>query len=236
MKAVILAGGRGTRLAPFTDALPKALVPLGDQPVLGHILRQLRGHGFDDITLAVGHRAELLREHFGDGSRLGVSIRYSHEAEPLGTAGPLGLVPGLDQRFLVMNGDIVTSFDFADFVARHADSGALCTIGVTPREVPIDLGVIEFDAQHRLTTYAEKPVHVYHASMGVYVFEPRALAYVPVNRRLDLPDLMKQLVAAGEDVRCHPFAGYWRDIGSPDDYAQALADLARLGPAFPSGA
>lgn len=227
MKAVILAGGRGTRLAPFTDVLPKPLVPLGDRPVLDHIIGRLHEHGFDDIVLAVGHRAESLRAHYGDGQRFGVSIRYSQEDTPLGTAGPLGIVPGLDAPFLVMNGDVVTDLDLTDFVRQHAQAEVLCTVAVTRREVPIDLGVIEFDARQRVVAYIEKPVHQYHASMGLYLFEPRVRDYIPAHQRLDLPALIQNLVAAGETVRCHPFSGYWRDIGSPADYAQAQSDFSR---------
>jgi NDP-sugar pyrophosphorylase family protein len=228
MKAVILAGGRGTRLAPYTTVLPKPLMPIGDKPILDIIIRQLRHYGFCDITLAVGYLAELLMAYFGTGERFGVKISYSREEEPLGTAGPLSLVPGLTEHFLVMNGDVLTALNFADMLAQHVASGAIGTVAVYPRNVRIDLGVVEYDEQHHLRSYIEKPVHHYQASMGIYFFEPRVLRFIRPKARLDLPDLVKQLIAAGETVNCYPYSGYWLDIGRPDDYQQAVADFERL--------
>jgi len=228
MKAVILAGGRGTRLAPYTTILPKPLMPIGDRPILDIIIHQLRHYGFTDINLAVGHLAELLMAYFGNGERFGVNITYSREEEPLGTAGPLSLIPGLTDRFLVMNGDVLTSVDYADMVAHHEASGGIGTVAVHPRTVRIDFGVVEYDSQYRLVEYIEKPTHHYRVSMGIYVFEPRVLDFIHPNARLDLPDLVKRLVVAGETVNCYPYSGYWLDIGRPDDHEQAVADFERL--------
>jgi NDP-sugar pyrophosphorylase family protein len=228
MKAVILAGGRGTRLAPYTTILPKPLMPIGDRPILDIVIRQLKGYGFTDITLAVGYLAELLMAYFGTGERFGVKISYSREEEPLGTAGPLSLVPGLTDRFLVMNGDVLTAINYSDMLAHHQASGAIGTVAVYPRSVRIDLGVVQYDEQYRLTDYVEKPTHQYRVSMGIYFFEPRVLGFIQPSMRLDLPDLVKQLVAAGETVNCYPYSGYWLDIGRPDDYQQAVADFERL--------
>jgi NDP-sugar pyrophosphorylase family protein len=228
MKAVILAGGRGTRLAPYTTVLPKPLMPIGDKPILDIVIRQLRHHGFTELTLAVGYLAELLMAYFGDGERFGVKLAYSHEEQPLGTAGPLSLVPNLDERFLVMNGDVLTAINYTEMLANHRASGAIGTVAVYPRSVKIDLGVVEYDAQHHLTQYIEKPTQHYRVSMGIYIFEPRVLNFIPKNVRLDLPDLVKQLVAAGETVNCYPYDGYWLDIGRPDDYQQASADFEKL--------
>jgi len=228
MKAIILAGGRGTRLAPYTTILPKPLMPIGDRPILDIIIHQLRHYGFIDINLAVGYLAELLMAYFGTGERFGVKITYSREEEPLGTAGPLSLVPGLTDRFLVMNGDVLTAINYSDMLAHHQASGAIGTVAVYPRSVRINLGVVEYDGQYRLTNYIEKPTHNYQVSMGIYIFEPRVLDFIPKNERLDLPDLVKQLVAAGETVNCYPYSGYWLDIGRPDDYQQAIADFERL--------
>ncbi|MES2935545.1 MAG: sugar phosphate nucleotidyltransferase [Pseudomonadota bacterium] len=230
MRAVILAGGRGTRLAPYTLILPKPLMPLGDKPILDLITRQLQRHGITDITLAVGYLAELLMSYFGNGQRFGVQMAYSREEEPLGTAGPLSLIPDLTERFLVMNGDVLTTLDFGAMLARHVTSGALCTVAVHRRQIGIDLGVVEYDAEFQLTSYIEKPIHHYQASMGIYIFEPRVLDFIPANQHLDLPDLMQQLMRAGERVHCYPFEGYWLDIGRPDDHAQAVADLDKLEP------
>ncbi len=232
MKAIILAGGRGTRLAPLTEDLPKALVPVGGRPILEWIVHRLAAQGCTAITLAVGHLAEKIAAHFGDGARFGVRIEYSHEREPLGTAGPLALVRGLDEPFLVMNGDILTTLDARDLLASHRQRNACCTIAIHPRRVPIDLGVVDYDAELRLTAYHEKPVHTYHASMGAYIFAPRALQHIPAGKRLDLPDLVRHLAAQGEAVFCHRFEGYWRDIGNHEDYEQAQADAPALAAAF----
>ncbi len=228
MKAVILAGGRGTRLAPYTTILPKPLMPVGDRPILDIVIRQLRRDGFDDITLAVGHLAELLRAYFGTGERLGGKISYSREEKPLGTAGPIGLVAGLSERFLVMNGDVLTGLSYSGMVEHHVAAGGIATVAVYPRSVKVDLGVVEYDKENRLTTYLEKPSHHYQVSMGIYVFEPRVLEFIAPNVPLDLPDLMKQLMAAGEMVSCYAYDGYWLDIGRPDDYQKAVADFAEL--------
>ena len=228
MKAVILAGGRGTRLAPYTTILPKPLMPIGDKPILDIVIRQLRHHRYTDITLAVGYLAELLMAYFGDGDRFGVKIAYSREEQPLGTAGPIALVDNLDERFLVMNGDVLTALDYTDMLAQHQASGAIGTVAVYPRSVKIDLGVVEFDDHNRLTHYIEKPTQHYRVSMGIYIFEPRVLNFIPKGQRLDLPDLVRQLVAAGEVINCYPYNGYWLDIGRPDDYAQAAEDFEKL--------
>ncbi|HWB58813.1 MAG TPA: sugar phosphate nucleotidyltransferase [Chthoniobacteraceae bacterium] len=230
MKAVVLAGGKGARLAPYTTTVPKPLMPLGDKPILDVIIRQLRRHGIEEITLSVGHMAELIMAHFGDGARHGVRIEYSREEEPLGTAGPLSLIPCLNERFLVMNGDILTTLDLGGMLAGHAGSGAICTMAVTTHRVAVDLGVVEYDAQCQLAGYQEKPVKNFRVSMGVYIFEPRALGFIPRARHLDLPGLMHRLMQAGETVRCHPFEGYWLDIGRPDDYARAQADFETIEP------
>lgn len=225
MKAVILAGGRGTRLAPYTTILPKPLMPISDKPILDVVINQLHYYGFTDITLAVGYLSELLMAYFGDGSRFGVSIRYSHEKEPLGTAGPIALLDDLSEPFLVMNGDILTGLNFRDLMEFHRGGEAIATIATYPRSVKIDLGVIEADEQSRLTHYIEKPTHHYRVSMGVYIFDPRVASYIPQNQYLDLPDLLMGMLNQGEAVRCYRYDGYWLDIGRIDDYQQAVSDF-----------
>lgn len=227
MKAVILAGGRGTRLAPYTTILPKPLMPVGDKPILDIVIHQLRYYGYTDITLAVGYLSELLMAYFGDGSRFGVSITYSHEEQPLGTAGPIALIDGLDEPFLVMNGDILTTLNFGDLMAYHKASNAAATITTYQRQVKIDLGVIEYGDDMRLAKYIEKPTNYYNVSMGVYVFDPRARSFIPKNQRLDLPDLMLRMIDQGELVRCYQCEGYWLDIGRIDDYQLAVDDFTR---------
>ncbi len=225
MRAIILAGGKGTRLAPYTTIFPKPLMPIDDVPILEVVLRQLRASGFRRVTLAVGHLAELLVAYFGDGSRLGVEIDYAREDEPLGTAGPLALIPGLDDTFLLMNGDVLTDLDYRELVAYHRRQGGVATIATYRRDVKVDLGVIEVDGDHRLVGYTEKPTLSYRVSMGIYVFEPSVLRYITPGQRLDFPDLVHELLAAGERVNSYPFDGYWLDIGRPDDYQRAVDEF-----------
>jgi NDP-sugar pyrophosphorylase family protein len=228
MKAVILAGGKGARLAPYTKILPKPLMPIGDMPILEILLRQLKRHGVDEVIITVGHLAQLLEVFFQDGERLGMKIQYSYEDQPLGTAGPLSLVSGLDDTFLVANGDVLTTLDFAALVADHHQSGAIATIAMHQRQVKVDLGVIQCNGSNEITGYLEKPTYDFHVSMGIYVFEPRVLAYIPFNQYLDFPDLVLRLIAVGERVRGFPYDGYWQDLGRPDDYEQAVDDFPTL--------
>ena len=232
MRAVILAGGRGTRLYPYTITFPKPLMPIDDMPILEVVVRQLKHHGICDITMAVGHLAELLMAYFGDGSRFGVRIDTSRETQPLGTAGPLALIPGLDETFMVMNGDVLTTLDYGALIAHHRASGSVATIASHQRDAKIDLGVIQTDATGRITDYIEKPTYHYLVSMGIYIFEPAVLRYIVPGRRMDFPDLVLSLVAAGEKVQSYPFDGYWLDIGRPDDYGQASAEFGRLRKQF----
>lgn len=222
MKAIILAGGRGTRLAPYTTVLPKPLMPIGDMPIVDIVIRQLARHGFDDITLATGHLAELLTAYCGDGSKYHVKLDYSREDAPLGTAGPIALVPGLTEAFLVMNGDLLTTLSYRDLWQHHRDEGAIATLATFPRSVRIDLGVVESDAEHHVTSYTEKPTIHYRVSTGVYIFEPAVLRYITRGERLDLPDLILLLLEKGERVCAYEFHGYWLDIGRHEDYETAI--------------
>jgi len=220
-KAVVLAGGKGTRLAPYTTVFPKPLMPLGETPILEIVLRQLMRAGFRDVTLAVGHLASLIEAYFGNGDRVGLSLRYSREDEPLGTAGPLALIDGLDEPFLVMNGDVLTTLDYGFFLADHIASGAVATISTFRRTQTVDFGVIETDAQGMVSGYREKPRSEYLVSMGVSALSPEALEVVTPGERLDVPEFMLRLVDAGQPVRSSLFDGYWLDIGRHDDFALA---------------
>ncbi len=228
MRAVILAGGKGTRLAPYTTVLPKPLVPVGDMPILEIVLRQLQRAGVNHVTMAVGHLANLLMAFFGEGDRLGLYIDYSLEDTPLGTAGPLALIEGLDDTFLVMNGDILTTLDYAALVAYHRQRGAVATIAMHQRTVKVDLGVIDVDDANRLVGYAEKPSYDYLVSMGVYVFDPMVLCHVQPGLRLDFPELVWKLLADDQLVVGYPHDGYWLDIGRPDDYARAIEEFEQM--------
>jgi NDP-sugar pyrophosphorylase family protein len=229
VRAVILAGGKGTRLMPLTENLPKPLVPVGGVPILEIIVRQLRHFGIGDLTLSVGHLHEQLEAHFGDGAEWGVSIDYSHEAEPLGTAGPIALVEGLSDPFLVLNGDLLCSIDYAELIAQHRASGAMVTIASYPKEVRIELGVLETEGD-RLTDYVEKPVIPYRVSMGIYAMSPSVLSQIPAGQRFDLPDLIKRLIADGQTVNLFRFDGYWRDIGTMDEFALANDEFDSVRP------
>lgn len=221
MKAIVLAGGKGTRLAPYTTVLPKPLMPIGDMPILDVVLRQLADSGFDRITLAVGYLAELLMAYCGDGTRYGVDLTYSREEMPLGTAGPIALVPDVDDTFLVMNGDLLTTLDYRDMVEFHRSSGHIATVATIPREVVIDLGVVE-TSDDRVVAYREKPKIGYAVSAGIYVFEPAIIEYIPRGERFDLPDLIIRLLADGIAVGSFASDGRWLDIGRPDDYEEAV--------------
>lgn len=227
MRAVILAGGKGQRLRPYTTVLPKPLMPIGDMPILEVVLRQLKAAGVTRVTMAVGYLAELLQAFFGDGRRLGLQIDYSFEDKPLGTVGPLALIPALadEREFLMMNGDVLTTIDYGQLVERHRASGAEITIATYRREVKIDFGVIETDAAGMLSGYVEKPRFDYRVSMGIYCFSPGVLRELRAGDYCDFPDLVKRLVAAGRKVASYPFEGYWLDMGRPDDYATAIEEF-----------
>jgi NDP-sugar pyrophosphorylase family protein len=225
MRAVILAGGRGTRLRPYTMVLPKPLVPVGERPVLELILHRLAACGFVQVDLCIGHLGELIMAYFADGSRIpdGMSLRYHREEEPLGTAGALGAIDDLDEPFLVMNGDIVTDLDFSALMSFHTEKEAALTIATIEKEVPISLGVIEHE-ERRVTGYVEKPVLHYPVSMGVYVYEPRVLELMPAGH-FDFPDVVHLLLQHGELVVSYPFRGTWFDIGTPSDHEHAVEAL-----------
>ncbi len=226
MRAVILAGGKGTRLAPYTTVLPKPLMPIGEMPILEIVIRQLQRYGFDDLTLAVGYLAELLMAYCGDGSKFNVKLGYSREEQPLGTAGPIALVPDLNDTFLVMNGDLLTTIDYSAMLKYHRERGALATIACYQRDVKIDLGVIEIGADNWVENYIEKPTYHYAVSMGIYIFEPEVLKYITPNQRLDLPDLVINLMKEGQRVNVFNFDGYWLDIGRHDDYEKAIEEFS----------
>lgn len=234
LRAVVLAGGRGTRLAPYTTVLPKPLVPVGGVPILETVLRQLRFHGVHEAVLAVGYLSPLIRAYLDENpisSRM--RIRYHQEREPLGTAGALASIAGLDDDFVAMNGDLLTTLDYADLVRAHRARGAALTIAVTERRVQVEVGVLEIGADDAVLGLAEKPVHVYQASMGIYAVSPRAQQrHMVPGEPLDMPALAARLLAAGERVHAYRSGAFWLDMGNPSDYARASEAFERDRAAF----
>jgi NDP-sugar pyrophosphorylase family protein len=225
MLAVILAGGKGTRLKPFTMTIPKPLLPLGDVPVLEIVVRQLARDGFTRVVLTIGHMAPLFMAHFEDGARYGLKIDYVRENEPLGTAAPLRALSDVPGEFLVMNGDLLTDISYSGLIGAHKASGAAATIAVAAREEKIDYGVIDVAPDGMLRNYTEKPTIPYFVSMGINVLSRGALRHIPQSGRFDMPELMLAVHRAGEGVHCHRAACYWQDIGRFDDYTRASEDF-----------
>lgn len=228
MRAILLAGGRGTRLRPLTINFPKPLVPVGGMPILELVVRQLRAAGFERLTVSTGHLAELIEVYFGNGSRWGIAIDYAREPKPLSTAGPLRLVRDLPEHFLVMNGDLLTDLDYRALLERHAASGAVATVATKTREVVTDFGIVESDARGDLARWLEKPTHAYQVSMGVYALSRSIVDRIGEGEAIGMPDLLMRAVAAGGRVACHRFEGYWLDIGRLEDYETAQQDFERM--------
>jgi NDP-sugar pyrophosphorylase family protein len=234
-RAIILAGGMGTRLRPYTVVLPKPLMPVGDYPILEVVVRQLAARGFDHVTMAVNHQAGLIKAFFGDGSQWNVRIDYSLESQPLGTMGPLRLIDALPEHFLVMNGDVLTDLDFASFHDEHVAEERLFTISSHLREHKIDYGVLVTDAGGTLRDFHEKPTTGYEVSMGVYMVSREVLEFVPPDRAYGFDSLMRDLLALPRRVNVKRFDGYWLDIGRPDDYIQAIDEFASMQHRFLGG-
>jgi NDP-sugar pyrophosphorylase family protein len=222
-QAVIMAGGKGTRLYPYSALFPKPLMPLGDMPILELLLRRMQSAGITDVILAVNHLGHLIKAFFGDGSRLGLRIRYTNEDKPLGTAGALSnIIDELDDTFIVSNGDLLTSMDLGGMARQHMETGCDASIGVFERENKIDFGLIEFDSEKRLSAYREKPTNLYYVSMGIYILGREAVRPCLVNGEyLDMPSLVLKMRDNNADVRCYHDGGLWLDIGRPDDFALA---------------
>ncbi|CAM5679162.1 nucleotidyltransferase family protein [Streptomyces chartreusis] len=226
MHAVILAGGKGVRLRPYTTALPKPLVPIGDQhAILEIVLRQLSTAGFTRCTIAIGHLGEIIRAYVGDGTQWGLSVDYATEDSPLGTMGPLlNLRDRLPEHFLVMNGDVLTDLDYADVLRTHEASGTPLTIATYARKVHIDFGVLTTDAS-RVVAFTEKPSIEYRVSMGVYGVSRTTLDHYTPGLPLGFDELVMDLLAAERPPHAYEFDGYWLDIGRPDDYDRANAEF-----------
>jgi NDP-sugar pyrophosphorylase family protein len=236
VRAAILAGGRGTRLAPYTTVLPKPLVPVGERPILELIIHQLARAGFNRLDLCVGHLGGLIRAYFDEGEAVpeGMSLTYHWEDEPMGTAGALHQLGEPEESFLVMNGDILTTLDYGELMCFHAESEAALTIATHHQKVQLALGVVEGEGRE-VDGYVEKPTLSYEVSMGIYVYTPRALARVP-RERFDFPDLVLALIADGEKVAKYHYDGPWFDIGTPGEHERAVGAFEAEPKRFDPGA
>jgi len=223
MNVLILAGGLGMRLRPYTTVLPKPLMPIGDKPILERLILQLKGYNFNTVYFSVGYLSSLIRAYFGNGEKWGLNINYIQEDKRLGTAGPLSLLPEMNEPFLVLNGDLVTNLNFEDIVNYHNRQKSILTIGVHELEYRLPLGFLEINGNREIVDYIEKPVKKYNMSMGIYVCSPKVLSYIKKNEYLDFPDLTKKLLKAGEKVSGYFNNSYWLDIGRPEEYEKALS-------------
>lgn len=221
MQAVILAGGKGRRLRPYTTILPKPMMPIGEKPILGIIIEKLAESGITDIVITVGYLSGIIQAYFGDGKRFGVNIRYFTETEPLGTAGCLSLIDGLEERFIVMNGDILTDLKFKDLIEYHAKMGTSVTICSYKKEIQLTLGVLDLDGE-TVRDYLEKPKYTFDISMGIYAMNRKAVDHIPKNRYFDFPTLIKRLISVKEPISVYRFEGEWFDIGREEDYRAVL--------------
>ena len=224
--AVILAGGRGTRLRPYTLTLPKPLVPLVDTPIVEIVIRKLANAGYSSATLAINHMGELIQAYFGTGDRWGLQLRYSMENEPLGTIAPLRLINDLPDNFLVINADVLSDLDLSQFLAEHVSSGTIFTIGATSRDQVLDYGVLGVEDQ-RLVSFHEKPKLPQLVSMGIYAVNRRVLNYIPPDGPFGFDQLMLKLIDTDEPVAVKKHEGYWLDIGRPDDYERATVEFEK---------
>jgi NDP-sugar pyrophosphorylase family protein len=224
-RAIILAGGKGTRLRPYTISLPKPLVPLGDKPILELIVVQLKKHGFTHITITLNHMAEMIKDFFSDGSKWGVIIDYTLEEKPLSTMGPLSLIEGLPENFLVMNGDVLTDLDFSKFFEDHVKSSSIFTIASHRRVEKIDYGLLHHDENFKLTKFEEKPNYDFLVSMGVYMLNHSVLEHIPGNTFFGFDHLMYKLLKENQPASVFEFNGFWLDIGRPSDYEIAIEKI-----------
>lgn len=226
-QAIILAGGKGTRLRPYTVSLPKPLMPVGDYPILEIMILQLARRGFSKITLAVNHQADLIKAYFGNGRRFGVKIFYSLEKKPLGTIGPLGLINDLNENFLVMNGDILTDLNFEKLLQLHESKKNLLTVSTYRRSTKIDYGVLDLSSDNNVIGFREKPVLDFNVSMGIYVMNKKILKHIPKDK-FGFDDLIIRLLAKNEKVAVSVYDGYWMDIGRPEDFFSANEDFETM--------
>ena len=229
IKAVILAGGKGTRLKPYSTVIPKPIVPVGDKAILEILIGRLKKFGITDLTICVNHLAELIMAYFGNGGKLGVNIEYSIEDIPLGTVAPIKLIKKLPENFIVMNGDLLTDLNFKEFYDNHLENKALMTIATYKRVSKIDFGVIDIDKNNNVVKgFKEKPEYELDVSMGVYILNRKVLENIPLNKKFSFDDLILEMLKKGQSIKVYPYKGYWLDIGRPDDYEKANSDIEKI--------
>lgn len=231
MIAVVLAGGRGSRLQPLTDKLPKALVPVGGHPIIEILLSQLRKGGVSKVYLSIGHLGDQIRACLGDGQRLGLELVYVPETEPLSTVGPLRLIDDLPDQFLVANGDILTDLNLQLLIQSHRESKAELTVAATERMDKMDFGLLELEGQ-RIVGFKEKPRQKITVSMGIYLFSKSLLDLIPKEGPFGFDELMIKMLDESRAVRAFVHDGYWLDIGRPTDYLRANQDSEKLAKLF----
>jgi len=224
-RVVILAGGAGRRLAPYTFVIPKPIMPIGTTPIIEVVLRRLASHNFRQVTIAPGYMSDIIRAVAGDGSKFGVDIKYSQESQPLNTIGPLTLVDNLTDDFIVMNADLLTDLDFTQLWNYHRSHGGLVTIATCVKSTKLELGVINTDAELRIIGFEEKPTLLHNVSMGIYVFNKAVLKYIPKGVPYGFDSLISTLLEKDEKIRAYPFSGRWLDIGVPADYEKAQEEF-----------
>jgi NDP-sugar pyrophosphorylase family protein len=230
VQAVVMAGGRGTRLAPYTTVLPKPLMPVHDRPIIDIVIRQLEAAGVGKVTISVGHLGSLIESWVRNGAHYEVPVEFVYEDDPLGTAGSLRSMDDVGGTFIAMNGDVLTTLRLGDLIEDHERSDAIATVATNSRDIPIDYGVVTSEesggAARRIVRLDEKPTYSVEVSMGIYVFEPGVLDYIEPGERIDFPDLLQRMMDAGELVVSRRCESYWRDIGNRDDHESAVVDFA----------
>ncbi len=229
MQAIIMAGGKGTRLRPYTNILPKPLLPVGNKSILDVNIRQLAACGIDNIIIAVGYLGELIEAVIGNGDRYGIKINYSYESKPLGTVGGLGQIKELlEEEFIVMNGDILHNISFDNLIKEHINNKKNVTITTYSQQNTVRLGVLEIQNKN-IVKYIEKPTAKYVVSIGVYVLNKNIIyKFVKENEYLDFPTLINTLIQNKEQINPHMYNGLWVDIGTTDEYLNLIENLDKI--------
>ncbi|MCX6245338.1 MAG: sugar phosphate nucleotidyltransferase [Bacteroidetes bacterium] len=229
MKAVIMAGGKGTRLKPYSTTIPKPLVPVGEKAIIEILLNRLKNSGVDEVFICLNHFAEFIMAFLGDGRKFDIRINYSVEDRPLSTVAPVKLIHDLPEDFLVMNGDLLTDLNFGDLFLHHKGNDSMLTVATYKRTSKIDFGVIDVDCNHKVAVgFREKPEFDFDVSMGVYAMNRKVLDFVPLNEPFGFDHLMLRMLEDKHPISVYQYEGYWLDIGRPEDYERANEDIYKI--------